>query len=421
MKKIYILLILNLLSFISLSQDTIPVNLSDLNKDIKQIKKLKINGWAQVQYQKADTLGLVNLDGGDFPLTTDNRFMIRRGRIKFSYDNSHSQYVIQLNLTERFINIADLYVKYNSSLFKGFSLQTGMMNRPFGYDISYSSSDRESPERARYTQLLMPNERDLGAEFIFEPKKINGLKFTTGLFNGTGLMIPNINLSDIDSKKDLISRLSYYNKHSNINYGLGVSNYYGFERLANNRLYELDNSNFFSYKCKDTTTTLYKNLFVKRLYYNIEGLLSYETKYSKITLRGEYIFGQQPGINFKNYMGNRSPQNVTSGDTYLRTFNGGYFFIINKLNMLPIELVLKYEWFDPNSLVSGKQLLKSNNFSGSDIKYEAIGYGLNIMLSENIKLMCYYNNVKNEIAGNIQDYNRNLKDDIYTIRLQMKF
>ena len=143
MNKIYILLTLNLLSFISLSQDTIPVNLSDLNKDIKQIKKLKINGWAQVQYQKADTLGLVNLDGGDFPLTTDNRFMIRRGRIKFSYDNSHSQYVIQLNLTERFINIADLYVKYNSSLFKGFSLQTGMMNRPFGYDISYSS-DRKS-------------------------------------------------------------------------------------------------------------------------------------------------------------------------------------------------------------------------------------------------------------------------------------
>ena len=89
--------------------------------------------------------------------------------------------------------------------------------------------------------------------------------------------------------------------------------------------------------------------------------------------------------------------------------------------MLPIELVLKYEWFDPNSLVSGKQLLKSNNFSGSDIKYEAIGYGLNIMLSENIKLMCYYNNVKNEIAGNIQDYNRNLKDDIYTVRLQLKF
>ena len=36
-----------------------------------------------------------------------------------------------------------------------------MFARPFGFEINYSSSDRESPERGRKSQILMKGERDL--------------------------------------------------------------------------------------------------------------------------------------------------------------------------------------------------------------------------------------------------------------------
>ena len=196
-----------------ISNDSIQKTLTDLKKTVDVLKKIKFNGWVQAQYQYADTVGAANFDGGDFPANVDNRFMIRRGRIKATFDGKQTQYVVQLNMTERFVNIADIYVKYSEPFTKWLSLQVGVMNRPFGYDIQLSSVVRESPERARYTQILTPNERDMGAELIVEaPKnsKLFGLNFTGGFFNGTGLTIPAVNISDIDSRKDFIGRLSYY-------------------------------------------------------------------------------------------------------------------------------------------------------------------------------------------------------------------
>jgi hypothetical protein len=96
-------------------------------------------------------------------------------------------------MTERFVNMSDVFVKYTEPSTKWFSLQVGLVNRTFGYDIQLSSADLESTECARYTQVLTPNERDLGAQLIIEaPKKskFHGLKLASGLFNGTGLVIP---------------------------------------------------------------------------------------------------------------------------------------------------------------------------------------------------------------------------------------
>ena len=243
--------------------DSLSKSIILIQKDLDIVKHLKINGWIQAQYQNADSIGALNFDGGDFPANVDSRFMIRRGRIKFTYHNNNVQYVAQLNMTERFVNIADLYGKITDPIIKWASLQAGIMNRPFGYDISYSSADRESPERARYTQILTPNERDMGAEIIIEaPKnsKYNGLKIVAGLFNGTGITIPNVNISDIDSKKDFIGRLSYYKSlnHDKINYGIGASNYYGYERVANNFLYNQINNN--QYVISDSIKTLFYQL-----------------------------------------------------------------------------------------------------------------------------------------------------------------
>jgi phosphate-selective porin len=351
--------------------------------------------------------------------------MIRRGRIKFTYENGNVQYVAQLNMTERFVNVSDIYGKITDPFIKWVSLQAGIMNRPFGYDIQYSSADRESPERARYTQLLTPNERDMGAEIIIEaPKKskLNGLKIVGGLFNGTGLTIPTVNISDIDSKKDFIGRICYYKSlnHDKIKFGVGASNYYGYERVANNFLYTQVGVNPLGYKeyvLADSTTKTIKGSYAKRLYYGVEGLFSIKSVLGTTTIRGEYVFGQQPG----SATSNKSPQAATTGATYIRQFDGFYGYFIQRIAKTKHEVVLKYEWFDPNTSVTNDKINSTYRFSSADVKYTAIGLGYNCYINDNFKLMLHYNMVTNELSKNLSGFTRDIPDNIFTARVQIRF
>lgn len=433
MKSILNLLVIVLfLSPALMAQETQSPNIDSLNKsllglkkDLDVLKRLKVNGWIQAQYQHADSAGAANLDGGDFPVNVDSRFMIRRGRIKFTYENNNVQYVGQINMTERFINIADLYGKVTDPWTKWFALQVGIMNRPFGYDIQLSSADRESPERARYTQLLTPNERDMGAEiFVEAPKKskLYGFKLVAGIFNGTGITIPNVNISDIDSKKDFIARVCYYRSidHDKLKFGVGASNYYGYERVANNFLFTqvgVNPDGDKEYVLADSTSKKVKGSYAKRIYYGVESLFSFRSVMGTTTLRGEYVFGQQPGSKTVN----RSPQAATTGDTYMRNFDGFYAYFIQRIAKTKHEVALKYEWYDPNSDVASDKINSVYRFSGADIKYTALGFGYNYYYNDNFKLMLHYNMVTNELSKNLSGFTREIPDNIFTARAQFRF
>jgi hypothetical protein len=49
------------------SIDSLNKSLTAIKKDIDVLKRLKVNGWIQAQYQHADSAGVANLDGGDLP------------------------------------------------------------------------------------------------------------------------------------------------------------------------------------------------------------------------------------------------------------------------------------------------------------------------------------------------------------------
>ncbi|HQQ92947.1 MAG TPA: hypothetical protein PLQ93_00215 [Bacteroidia bacterium] len=407
------------------SNDSLLKSLQLVKKDVDQSKKLKINGWIQAQYQYTDTTGVKNYDGGDFPANVNSRFMLRRARVKFTYTSGLVQYVFQLNATERFVNIADFYGKVSEPWTKWLALQVGMTNRPFGYDIQMSSQYRESPERARYTQVLTPNERDMGAEIIAEApvgSKLRGLTVTAGFFNGTGLTIPAVNISDIDSKKDFIGRAAYYShtKNDRIKYGFGFSHYNGYERIANNIYYNSIgsvNGNDLVFKAADTSATSYKDKYAKRVYYGGEALFSFKWPAGTTTLRGEYVFGTQPG----SATDSKSPQVPTTGATYFRPFNSSYVFFIQQIGKSKHELVVKYEFYDPNSKVSGNQIDPGKGFTAADIRYHALGLGYNFNMNENCKFMFYYNMVTNETSTKLAGFSRDLPDNIFTARLQVRF
>src|SRR4051812_44485345 len=80
--------------------DTLTRNVAGIRSELDVLKRLKISGYVQAQYQVADSGGISSFAGGNFvspswnfPL--DKRFMVRRGRVKFVYDSPVNEKGIQ--------------------------------------------------------------------------------------------------------------------------------------------------------------------------------------------------------------------------------------------------------------------------------------------------------------------------------------
>lgn len=417
-----------------ISNDSIRKSLGMLRKDVDIIKNLKITGWVQSQYQVADTAGAKNYDGGDFTPGSKSRFMIRRGRVKFTYNQKNSQYVLQLNATERGVNLVEIFAKYTDPWVNSFSITAGVMNRPFGFEIQQSSSDRESPERSRFTQILMPNERDLGAMLTFQPhagKKLYGLKFDAGFYNGLGIAVPGTTpptgsaagttgvtgLTDFDSKKDFMGHLVYYKslKNDKIKVGIGASHYNGGFLSQNDTIYK----SFKTDSAGNKVWAMEKNFANKiapRVYYGFEGFFSIKTGIGTTTVRGEYFAGTQTG----KLKDSKSPASAVTSPVYQRQFNAGYVYLIQRILDTKHEVALKYEWYDPNTKIAASDLNGVNGMKEGEIKYTMIDLGYNLYLTQNVKFLVHYNMVSNEVTK-IKGYTRDLKDNIFTVRMQYRF
>ena len=106
-------------------------------------------------------------------------------------------------MNETNIRVKDAYMQFNDLKYSQSSLKVGAFYRPFGYEVSHSSSLRESPERAHVITTLFPEERDLGVMLTLQAKKSSAwsiFKIDAGLFAGNGVK------ADIKIKKDFIGR-----------------------------------------------------------------------------------------------------------------------------------------------------------------------------------------------------------------------
>ncbi|MBU1298901.1 MAG: hypothetical protein KKG06_12060, partial [Bacteroidetes bacterium] len=128
------------------SLESVNETITDLKNTLDALKKIKISGYIQAQFQSADTAGIISYAGGNFPANVKSRFQVRRGRVKFMYDQDITQYVLQIDITQSGVAIKDAYAMIKEPWLRIFSLTGGVFDRPFGFEISYSSSMRESPE-----------------------------------------------------------------------------------------------------------------------------------------------------------------------------------------------------------------------------------------------------------------------------------
>jgi len=389
---------------------------------VDALKKIKVSGYIQSQFQIAESDGIGTFAGGNFPSGVHSRFQVRRGRVKVNYDNDLTQYVLQIDVTQNGIAIKDAYATIKEPWLKAISMTGGIFNRPFGFEISYSSSDRESPERTRVIQTLFPGERDLGAKIEIAPPETSPLSFLNvraGLLNGV-LNTANEN----DNFKDLIGRVGVQIPFAEQGLAIdgGVSFYAGQARSNSRVVYTMDGStkNFAVDSAAANSESYYDRSYLGvdvQLYYDLPVL-------GGLSLRGEYISGKQPGTATSGVFYNPG-STVTS--LYQRDFAGWYVNFVQNIG-LQHQLIVKYDVFDPNTDVEGNDIgAAGKNLTATDIKYTTFGIGWIYHWDANVKFTFYYDMVTNESVNSATSsaplipFKKDIKDNVFTVRMQYKF
>lgn len=385
---------------------------------------LQISGYFQPQFQIAQAKGVKNYSGGDFAKHADNRFMIRRGRIRFDYAHFNeaglpqAQVVFQFDGSERGVVIRDFWARYYENKFQLFSLTAGMFARPFGYEINISSSERETPERGRMSQILIRTERDVGAMVSFEPRKKNNplrlLKFDVGLFNGQGLT----SREEYDHQKDLIARMSLksYPLSRKVSVSGGVSIFQGGVVQNTPYIYRMDNKNGSKVFSVDSSSANVGEIAPRR-YRGFDAQMKIKHAWGKTELKGEYWWGQQTGSGAES----TTPAEVLNEPYYIRDFNGAFFYLLQTVINEKHMIGLKYDIYDPNRNISGTEVGAPLSYTGTgDVRYNTFGAGYIFFADDHLKITVWYDVIRNEKTA-INGVTSDIKDNIFTFRTQFRF
>jgi hypothetical protein len=392
---------------------------------VKRLENLHFSGYIQPQFQVAQEKGAPSFNGGNFSEFSDNRFMLRRARVKLDYllpakDSRLPKaiFTFQIDATERGVNVRDMFLRVYEPKSHNFSLTTGLFARPFGFEVNLSSSFRETPERGRASQILMPSERDMGAMVTYESqqasKKYPRIKFDIGLFNGQGLSGP----VEFDSYKDLISRLTLkplpLSEKFIFSGGLSLLN--GGWRQATKYKYETAIVNSVPVFVVDSSISNIGDKAPRR-YYGADAQLVLNHLWGKTEWRAEYWKGTQSGTATTT----ANPGTMPEAPTYIRNFDAAFFYFLQNIINSNWEIMVKYDWYDPNTKAEDDQIGKADvNLTAADIKFSTLGVGFTRNFNDNLKILAYYDIVRNEKTA-MTGYTGDLRDNIFTLRMQLRF
>ncbi|HET6225940.1 MAG TPA: hypothetical protein VFF27_06650 [Bacteroidia bacterium] len=401
--------------------DTLTRSVQVIQDELRVLKRLKITGYVQPQWQYIDSAGAPSVAGGAFVSDQGgkyySRFMMRRGRFKFTYDFENVQLVVNTDATEKGLNMRETYAKVTDPWLHMFSLTAGLLQVQFGFEVTQSSSVRETPERARFNQTLFPTERDLGifgSMVVPKTSRFYGLKVDVAVMNGVGSVAP-----EFDSHKDFSGRIQYSKtiKSEKVTWAIGASGYHGGYRVGSFkdfRFKTLDNGEKGYAYAVDTANY---NRVAKRNYVGADGQISFDWLPGITTLRADYVTGEQPGVSTSS----TTLKVVPAATVYHRIFNGAYFYFIQNIGQTKFQAVAKYDWYDPNIEVSGKNIGKAGtNTNAGDIRFDTYGFGLTYRINAFAKITAYYDWVINEETL-VKGYEKDIKDNVTTIRFQVRF
>ena len=379
--------------------EQIQSQVDNIVTEIKKLKKFKISGYIQVQFEVGQEFAQTKVGSRT---NTPFHFGIRRGRIKFAYEETWGTAVFQLDITERGIGLKDAYFKVSEPWLKVFSLTAGIFNRPFGDEIGYSSARRESPERAVLHQELFPDERDLGAMVTIaapEGSTVDGLKLDAGAFCGNGIAIPD------DGKMDFIGHLKYDKKWSNITFGIGASIYFGHVINRDTMNYTIQKNDEGIYKWEGEKVAPFKKN--PRQYFGFDAQFAVQTSWGISNIRAEAVWGTQTSSSNKIKSPRQDFMQYANNFNYVHRFWGAHIYYVQDIYKTPLTIVLKYGYMNPNTKIAQKEIKNK-----IDLPYHYLGFGLLVRCTANLRLMCYYD---------MPFTSTPVKERIFTCRLQYKF
>ena len=284
--------------------DSLGEAFTELKNVVDALNKMRITGYLQAQYLRDER----TVDELTSPTATRNldQFSVRRARLKFTYQATPtSRFVLQPDITTSGVVLKDGYVEFTEpwTTWKH-TLTAGQFNWPYGFEIMYSSSAREVPERSRVVRTLFPSERDRGV-------MLSGLglgerfSYRVAIVNGTGTA----QSFDFNQQKDFVGRVAY-------NFGAvdaGASIYLGEDLIAT------------------STNPRGRNFDKERMGVDFQWV----TPLPGLGIRGEYITGKQ------------APNSGTTR-TESHDVDGWYFYAIQSIGTKH-QAVVRIDEYDPDT------------------------------------------------------------------------
>jgi len=425
-------------------------------------------------------------------------------------NHKYVESALSFDITEKGIKHKDAWLKINENWLNTASLSMGMFAMPFGQELDLQSMEREAPERSRVVQHLFPSIRDVGVNLNFQLPETNPLSFIkvdAGIYHGTRGNIESDNAKDFNGRFLIDTPLkneffnfsvgySYYRGSVGHQYDIdgNASNYhYVFEMLdtvLNVNGQDREVSIMFQDYLPDALDSVIRDetngyamatyaRLIPRNYQSMSGVIDLNLKTKKVNIgktkiRAEYIWGKQvskePTLANPYVFSSESPTgpvqsvtwpkydspqpynpayvglNVKPAHTFVRSFNGGYFYIDQQIGKTGHHLIYRYDFYDPNIHIAGEDIqlnieddqgniMGSTGLSVADVAFQTHGLGYRYNANDNLSVTVFWENPINETtslnplsANQINNgkfphtgFLEDIRDDVLTIRVQYIF
>lgn len=165
--------------------------------------QLKVSGYLQAQFVE-DERSRNELAGAG--TRNFDQFSVRRARVKFTYQATKtSRFVVQPDIASSGVSLKEGYVELTEPWTSWkHTLTAGQFSWPFGFEVLYSSAQREVPEHSRMVRALFPGEYDRGVMLSGRGLR-DRFRYRVALVNGNGTTQP----FDANKRKDFVGRVGY--------------------------------------------------------------------------------------------------------------------------------------------------------------------------------------------------------------------
>jgi hypothetical protein len=236
-----------------------------------------------------------------------------------------------------------------------------------------------------------------------------------GVFNGPGLT----SAADYDNYKDLIARVALkpVNLSRTIVLSAGVSMLDGGFLQNTPTFYRVGRSGSGDKMFIADSSLGNIGRESPRKYYGADVQLKVRHGWGFTEIRGEYIRGTQTATAGSS----ETPAALLQEPSYVRHFDGAYIYFLQNIFSVQHQLCVKYDWYDPNTNVRGVEIGKAgSNLNATNIKFSTLGLGYIYYCNENMKLVAWYDLVKNERTL-LPGYTADVRDNVLTLRIQFRF